>query len=68
MKKVIIFITVFVLIYVAMCYLVPGMRIKLYAEPMVYFIESIKSMMLVKSVVSFVVAMIAVIFSGQNKR
>ena len=41
-----------------MCYLVPGLRIKLYAEPMVYFIESIKSMVLVKIVVSFVVAMI----------
>ena len=67
MKKAIIFITAFILVYVGMCYLVPGLRIKLDAEPMVYFIESIKSMVLVKSVTSFVAAMIAVIVSGRIK-
>ncbi len=42
-----------------MCYLIPGMRIKLAAEPMEYFAESIKHMALFKSTVSLLLAVIA---------
>jgi len=68
MKKVIIFITVFILVCLGMCYLVPGLRIKLDAEPVVYFIESIKNMMLIKSIVSFFVALIATVFAVNIKK
>ena len=42
----------FCITYVALCYLVPGWRIKLEAEPMVYFLESMKSMALIKCLIS----------------
>lgn len=45
--------------YLTMCYLIPGMRIKLAAEPMEYFAESIKHMALFKSTVSLLLAVIA---------
>jgi len=52
------FIGGFILCYLAMCYLVPGLRIKLAAEPMVYFIESVKSMALIKSLLSLAVGVL----------
>ena len=42
----------FCLTYLALCYLVPGWRIKLDAEPMVYFMESLRSMVLLKTGIS----------------
>jgi hypothetical protein len=41
-----------------MCYCIPGMRIKLAAGPAEYFIESIKHMVLFKSLISLVVGAI----------
>lgn len=62
MKKqtisVILFIVVFIVSYLTICFAVPGLRIKLEATPMEYFIESIKHMALFKTVVSLVVALI----------
>ena len=60
MKKkglsVILFLISFVATYLFVCFGIPGMRIKLDAEPIELFIESIKHMMLFKTMISFVVA------------
>ena len=50
------FLITFVATYLFICFGIPGMRIKLEAEPVVLFIESIKHMMLFKSMISLVVA------------
>ena len=42
----ILFLITFVAAYLFICFGIPGMRIKLEAEPMELFIESIKHMML----------------------
>ena len=52
----ILFLITFVAAYLFICFGIPGMRIKLEAEPVVLFIESIKHMMLFKSMISLVVA------------
>lgn len=74
MKKIILslvlFAVTFVLTYIGLCYLVPGLRIKLEAEPMVYFIESITHMVLFKSVISFIIGLVVgvISFFCQSKR
>ena len=52
----ILFLITFVATYLLVCFGIPGMRIKLDAEPIELFIESIKHMMLFKTMISFVVA------------
>ena len=56
MKKAVIYVTVFavvfVLTYLALCYMVPGLRIKLDADAFTYFIRSIQSMMFFKSLIA----------------
>ena len=52
----ILFLITFVAAYLFICFGIPGMRIKLEAEPVVPFIESIKHMMLFKTMISLVVA------------
>ena len=52
----ILFLITFVAAYLFICFGIPGMRIKLEAEPMELFIESIKHMMFFKSMISLVVA------------
>ena len=52
----ILFLITFVATYLFVCFGIPGMRIKLDAEPIELFIESIKHMMLFKTMISFVVA------------
>jgi len=55
-------ITGFCVTYLCLCYLVPGWRIKLAAEPVVYFVESLKSMAFLKGVISiFVGALLAAV-------
>ena len=50
------FLITFVAVYLFICFGIPGMRIKLEAEPTELFIESIKHMMFFKSMISLVVA------------
>ena len=50
MVSVTIFIVVFIVSYVGLCYLVPGLRIKLAADAVTYFKESIRHMIFLKSV------------------
>lgn len=52
----ILFLITFVATYLFVCFGIPGMRIKLDAKPIELFIESIKHMMLSKTMISLVVA------------
>ncbi|MBR6789556.1 MAG: hypothetical protein IKM31_01665 [Oscillospiraceae bacterium] len=56
MKRIILtavlFAAVFAGSYLAMCYLVPGFRIKLDADAFTYFIESVNHMALFKTIIS----------------
>ena len=55
MVSVAIFIVVFIVSYVGLCYLVPGLRIKLAADAVTYFKESIRHIKKKKSVISLVI-------------
>lgn len=67
MKKIIlpamIFFAAFTASYIGLYYLVPGLRIKLAADAVTYFMESISFMVLFKSIVSFVIAAVLVSIS-----
>ena len=54
--SVVLFLITFVCVYLFICFGIPGMRIKLDAEPVELFVESITHMALFKSVISLVVA------------
>ena len=58
MKKAGLSVTLFVFAFIASylfcCYLIPGWRIKLYADPLTYFFASVKHMVFLKSLVSLV--------------
>ena len=62
------FVVVFIATYFVLCYL-PSLRIKLFAPPMEYFVESIKHMVFFKSLVSVVVGLLAVgiLFVSQRR-
>jgi len=66
MKRTAIFVTVFVLVYIGSCYLVPGWRIKLEAPPLAYFAASLQSMMLVKGALAAAVAAAAAAILGRR--
>ena len=50
------FVFAFIGAYLFICFSIPGMRIKLEAEPMELFMESITHMALLKSVISLAAA------------
>ncbi len=50
------FLIVFIAVYLVICFVIPGMRIKLEAPPLEYFFKSISHMALFKAMVSLVVA------------
>lgn len=58
MKKTGLFSTLFIIAFIGSylfcCYLIPGWKIKLDADPMTYFFESIKHMALLKGLISLV--------------
>lgn len=62
MKKTIlsslIFLMACVISYIGLCYLVPGLRIKLAADTVTYFIESMHHMIFLKSIISFAIGSI----------
>lgn len=49
---------VFLAVYVALCYLVPGWRLKLEAPAMEYFVASLRHMALLKGVMAMAVALV----------
>jgi len=59
MLSIAVFAVVFVAAYLVMSFCIGGMRIKLEAEPMVYFAESIMHMAFFKGIVSLIAALIA---------
>ncbi len=61
MLSIAVFAVVFVAAYLVMCFCIGGMRIKLEAEPMVYFVESLRHMAFFKTIVSIVPATIAAV-------
>lgn len=65
MKKIVIFIVIFffafIISYIGLCYFIPGWRIKLAADTVTYFIKSIRHMMFLKSIISF---LIGIAFAG----
>ena len=50
---------IFAAVYLAMCYLIPGIRIKLAAPPAEYFRESVRHMAPFKGAVSLAAGLIA---------
>ena len=54
----ILFILVFVETYLFLCFGIPGLRIKLEADSAEMFLESVKSMTLIKSIISLVAGVI----------
>lgn len=64
MKKllisVILAVIVFAAVYVALCYMVPGWRIKLAAPAMEYFAASLRHMVLLKGLIAGAAAAVAV--------
>lgn len=57
-----IFLAAFMISYMGLCYLIPGLRIKLAADAMTYFIKSIRHMVPLKSIISFVIGLVLAIF------
>lgn len=73
MKRVVIslisFVVVFIAAYLILCYL-PNFRIKLFAPPMEYFVESIEHMVFFKSLVSVVAGILTagILFLIQGRK
>ena len=72
MKKAVVFTTLFLatfaLSYLACCYLIPGFRIKLAADPWAYFLASIRHMALIKTLISLTLGlMVGGIFTTVSK-
>ncbi len=65
--SIILFLVGFIATYLIMCYCIPGLRIKLAAEPMKYFIESIKYSAIFKCVISCIVGTILAILPHKIK-
>lgn len=57
-QKIILFVFGFILTYLFLCYCVPSLRIRLDADPLTYFIESIKNSMIFKTIISSIVGLI----------
>ena len=53
-----VFLIVFIAMYLVFCFAIPGMRIKPEAEPMEVFFENIAHMMLFKTLLSLMAALI----------
>lgn len=72
MKKktfnILVFILTFIVAYLCICFCIPGMRIKLEAEPLELFIKSIEHMALFKSLISFVVGFTVVMLANIIKK
>ena len=64
----VLFLIIFITTYMILCFAIPGMRIKLEAEPMNYFLASISHMVLFKAAISFVIAIVLVIIPLLVKR
>lgn len=57
--SVLLFVITFTVIYICLCYCIPEWRIKLVAEPHIYFFESLKHLLPIKAGISFVIGITA---------
>lgn len=65
--RICLFTVVFCAAYLACCYLIPGWRLKLEADPCTYFVATIRSMVLIKASISaLVAAIITVVFTKKQ--
>lgn len=66
----ILFLIAFIVSYLVICFAIPGMRIKLEAGPVEYFVKSIRHMAFLKTVISCIIAGIAggISFLGRKKQ
>ena len=55
----ILFVLVFLVVYLALCYLIPGLRLKLAAPPAEYFRESMGHMVWFKGAIALAVGLVA---------
>ena len=53
----------FILTYLSLCYLIPDLRIKLAADPLTYFLQSVRHMLPFKTFLSLLVGITAAILS-----
>ena len=67
-KHIFIFALTFVVIYLCICFCIPGMRIKLEAEPLELFVKSIEHTALFKGFISLVVGFAIVILVNTIKK
>ena len=54
----VLFVAAFAATYLIICFCIPGMRIKLEAEPLEYFFASITHMVLFKSIISLLAGLV----------
>lgn len=66
--SIILFIVGFIATYLFTCYCIPGLRIKLAAEPMEYFIASIKYSATFKVIISCIIGTILAILPHMIKK
>lgn len=64
----VLFIIVFIVVYIALCYVVPGWRIKLEADPATYLVESLSHMAVIKSLIALIAAYAAAAIPNVIKR
>ena len=62
----VLFVLSFITIYLFICFGIPGMRIKLEAEPLELFIKSVEHMSLFKSLISSFVGIVVVLWINHN--
>ncbi|MBR2223579.1 MAG: hypothetical protein IKM38_04110 [Christensenellaceae bacterium] len=55
----VLFVVVFIAVYLILCFGIPGLRIKLEAEPIEIFFASISHMVFFKAIVSLIAAALA---------
>ena len=68
--SIVLFLIAFISTYLIICFAIPGMRIKLEAEPIEIFFKSITHMVFFKTMISLVVAIIfgaIPLFFGKKK-
>lgn len=66
--SVILFVVGFIATYLFMCYCIPGLRIKLAAEPIKYFFESIKHAVIFKGILSLIVGALLAVLPQKIKK
>lgn len=65
--RILLFAVVFCAAYLGCCYLIPGWRLKLAADPLTYFVATIRSMVLLKAGISVLIAVSVTAIFAQKR-